>query len=258
MLCGFFHDLTVSHVFPRSVGNNTAFKAYGYNVTSSGEFERLLPTRFPKGISFRTLCQRCNSSLGSNEDKVIKDFFCGVTDALRSTSVILPDPWRIRTRPGRLFRAALAYLVTANNTGRRTRLDGDVKKIFEGSVPINQSTLRLYYWPYTGPWLTVIRDIMVSYKFFKEPIWLNILKFKPVGFAITDSRRLFNLPCLNAFFSRDIDDLIEIPLWRAQQENDIHWPASPGPKGAVLCSSESPNLVAAASWRSIKPRSNSS
>ena len=253
-LCGFYQDLTDSHVFPRSTGNSSVFRAYGYDATSTGKFENLIPRRFANGISFRTLCADCNNALGGQEDQIVKRLFADVRAALKPSPLIVSDPHWLSTKPIRLFRAILAYVATANDKGPKSRLDDEIISIFKGQKTAKQCAFRVYYWPYTGPWLTMIRDIQISYNFFKDPTWLNVIKFKPLGFAITNRSHLFNLPCLNDYFGKRIDDYGQIPIWRTHIERDIHWPANPGQNGAVLYNSASYSFVAAASWRNIRPR----
>lgn len=254
MLCGYYSDLTESHVFPKSVGNNIAFKAYGYHSTSSGEFSAMAPRNFPGGVAFYTLCANCNNGLGQREDRVVKRLFDDLRVALRSPSLWLPDRFTVTTTPNRLFRAILATLVSSNDKMASTALDVDVREIFSGKKSVHDTRLRVYYWPYTGPYLTIIRDLSVSYDFFRNPIWMHVAKFKPVGFAVSDSIQLKSLPCLNTYLCREIDDQLGIPFYRSHRENHPHWPAEPGQNGAVLSSSESPGIVAAPSWRNIRPR----
>ncbi|MBL8576112.1 MAG: hypothetical protein JNK47_02710 [Mesorhizobium sp.] len=251
-ICGHHENLTVSHVFPQAIGNSGKFRAFGFTNTSSGQIEALIPRTFSNGVAFRTLCHDCNSSLGGTEDRVVIDFFSQAKAALKASPLIVSDPYIIRTKPNRLFRAVLGCFAAANDTGQNTRLDDEISRIFKDRIRLKESEIRIYYWPYSGPWLTVVRDVVVSYNFARDSFWVNCLKFKPVGFAVTDKKSLFDLPCLNTYLCNDQDGEMDIPFWRKHRENDIHWPANPGTNGMVLCSSESPSFVAAPSWRNVR------
>ena len=251
-LCGHHEDLTISHVFPQAVGNSGKFRAFGFDTTSTGRINEQIPRTFPNGIAFRTLCRDCNSSLGGNEDQEIIKLFGQAKAAIRPSSIISADPYVIRTKPNRIYRAVLAYFASANDTGEQARLDQDISNVLSGRTHPKESSLRIYYWPYSGPWLTVIRDVVVSYKFAEDSFWVNVLKFKPIGFAVTDQHRFFDFPCINTYLCNDQDDGMDIPFWRKHRENDIHWPVNPGRHGMVACSSRSPNFVAAASWRNVR------
>lgn len=248
-LCGFFGHLTESHVFPKSVGNNIAFRAHGYHSTSTGEASELLPRRFPKGVCFRTLCQGCNSKLGGSEDREITSLFRQASNLLRIKNLILPDQMVLTVRPNRLIRAILAYLVTANDKGMDTKLDEEVREIFDGKISVKDTTFRVYYWPYTGRWLTIIRDLQVLYNFGGDPIWMQVAKFKPLGFAVTDTRELHGLPCINDYACNWDDQERSIPWVRSHQENHQHWPANPGRNGVVLSSADCVSVIAVPTWR---------
>jgi hypothetical protein len=248
-LCKKYEDLTQSHIFPRAVGNNVLFKAYGYGTTSTGQSEKLAARRFPSGVSFRTLCRDCNSKLGGSEDKEIVSFFAKVSADLRAKSLILPSPLQYTVKPNKIIRAVLAYLAIANDRSAPSAFDNEVRSVFLGKKHLRDLTFRVFYWPYNGKWLTIIKDVFVSHYFFKDPIWMQVAKFKPIGFAITDSKTLFKLPCINDYVTDHDEQERTIPLFLDQRESDIHWPANPGKTGAVLTSQDTGCVIAAPSWR---------
>lgn len=242
-LCGHFSQLTETHILPRSAGNLRDLLAHSYLASSSGADEELLARRFKNGISFWTLCRDCNSSLGSNEDREIAHLYDRVLGDL-NRGVILPSPLRYVVRPNKLMKGILAHIASANDPGTRTAFEKEVQEIFQGKKHIRDTRLRIYYWPYLGRYQTIIRDVSVSYNFFKDPIFMQVIKMRPLGFAVTDSQMLFGRPCLNMYRTdRDAEEY-EIPLFLEHQENHPHWPATPGNNGAAMFSSKSMGVIA--------------
>lgn len=242
-LCGAYSQLTEAHILPRAAGNTKDLLAHSFLASSSGEDENLLARRFRNGLSFWTLCKDCNSRLGSNEDKEITSFYDRVGSDL-GRGVILPSPLRYVVRPNLLIRGILAHTASANDTGARTLFDTEVQEIFLNRKTLQDSRLRIYYWPYIGDRQIVIRDVAVFHNFFSDPMWLQVLKMPPLGFAITDRHTMLGRPCLNMYrVNRDQEEM-EIPLYLEHLERHPHWPASPGDRGSTLFSSRSTGLVA--------------
>jgi hypothetical protein len=223
-------------------------------TTATADIQNFIPRNFRGGVKFRTLCASCNNKLGTFEDKAIKDFFTRVSTVMRQSSIVLLDERLVEAIPNRIFRAVLAYVSTANDRGNRSALDEHTLQLFNGIKSIQDIPYKIYYWPYTGPWLTVIRDSVISYNFFKDALWMCVIKFKPIGFAVTALDANLPLPCLNNYLTRGSDELAYLPLLASQSENDLHWPANPGSQDAVMASSESVSFIAAASWRGVKPK----
>ena len=242
-LCGAYSQLTEAHILPKSAGNTKDLVAHSYLASSSGEDENLLARRFKHGISFWTLCKDCNSRLGASEDKEIAHFYDRVDSDLKR-SVILPSPLKYVVRPNLLMRGILAHTASANDNGARTLFDNEVMDIFLGKKTLQDSRLRIYYWPYIGSRQIIIRDVAVSNNFFSDPVWLQVIKMPPLGFAITDKPSLLGLPCLNFYRTSRGQEEMEIPLFLEHIENHPHWPASPGDRGATLFSSHSAGVIA--------------
>lgn len=250
-LCGSYGDLTDSHILPRSAGNQRAFLAEGFLTSVTAKEDEPLKRRFTNGVSFRTLCASCNSALGGSEDKEISCLFQRVRRTLQSPLKMMPELMTFEVRPNLIFRAVLAHLVSANDSGVPSHFDNEVRAIFQGKKSLRETWINVFCWTYTGKWLTVVRDVAVT-EFVgrgNDPDVLQVLKFRPLGFAITPNAKFRNRTRLNDYLLPHESLVTSLPIRLSPQDRHPHWPATTGETGIMLSGGSSGGLVATPMWR---------
>jgi len=251
LLCNKYSKLSEAHIFPKSVGNKGPFLAKGFMTSSIASNSRILNRRFINGVCFKTLCAECNNNIGGKEDKELSEFFAAVRCYIFSKLPIKPSLAHFKVRPNVLIKAVLVHLLSANDRGVPSLFDEEVRAIILSSKNLRETKLRVFYWPYTGKWLTVVRDISVTENVQKiqNSDWLQVIKLKPLGFAVTDSCEFRGLPCLNNFITNHDSQTIEIPININRIDKDRHWPAETSINGLMLSGDNTSGFIATPSWR---------
>jgi hypothetical protein len=250
MLCEKYGDLSETHILPQSAGNNKPFSGWSLGVSLSEQRDRTLRRRFPHGVQFRTLCRDCNNALGGSEDKELARLFALVR-AFAGTSIkLLPELTSLEVRVNLIIRGVLAHLLSANDRGYPGRFEQEVRSLFRGEKTIRECPLRVFYWRYTGQWLTIVRDISVMEVVGRrsEPDWLQVLKLNPIGFAVTDQQSFRGLPCLNNYATAHDSAFAEIPFRLFPSDSNAQWPANTGERGIMLTGAGT-SLVVEPMWR---------
>lgn len=190
------------------------------------------------GVSFRSLCENCNSTLlGTNYDPALIEFSNSVTQFLRS-ALTIPDVAKVRVYPGLVARSVLGHIF-ALGIERRERtplLSAAVEFFQDKSRPLPEG-IEIYYWVYPYRRQIALRDASMLTDFFQSPpIVFWCLKYFPLGFMVTWGNELphrIKLPSLRKFMLNAGVHFAEIPLYlRVVPHQD--WPEIPDDNGALL------------------------
>jgi hypothetical protein len=241
-LCRNYSDLTEDHIPPGAVGNDGRWIAHSYLTTASADKELIFGREFRSGIRFRTICADCNNKLGGREDKALTNFF-EKTSKLLNSPLILTSTMRIPAKPNLIYRAVLAHLIAANDSGVPTAFDIEGRNIFNGKQNLRLSSWSLFYWIYNGPSIFVMRNAYYTIWHPLEIVPIQILKCYPLAFVFAQKPWFGGLPNLLQFVQSRDDEEIELPLLMGARENHETWPAVPVGNTSILLAGDSFGFV---------------
>lgn len=232
LVCGYYENLTVTHILPQSIGNKgmmfgTSF--FGANKTG----DTFAKTKFPNGVSFKTACAKCNSTIGAGADRELKKF-CTKLEKNLSSLLKLPDKIEINCRPNLLIKAAISHLLSANYKRLETNFDAIARAVYAGEVDIKETELKVFIWPFVGNNYFLCRDFIKFSIAGKKPEQLHVLKLKPIAIAVTHGLTIENATCLNTYKTRKDKLLCTIPINIFHRDLDPYWPASPDGDNGIL------------------------
>ena len=241
-ICGEEGKLTVDHVPPLSC-----------RVIGSGELrsliERLSPDsrgprrarRLQNGVSYRSLCRRCNSEkLGLEYDPALAEF-CARVRAVAESSLRLPRQLTVRVKPQRVMRSVLGHMAAQGvNRYRKGPITEPLRDyLLDSSTPLPDG-LRFYYWLYPFRGQVAVRDAVRISSGVGEPTLFWLLKFAPLAFMASfeqGTEPAHRLMRLDPFGADPIDAEYDVGL---TLEPILHqyWPEAPDADGAVMYGQE--------------------
>lgn len=180
---------------------------------SSGGEKWELPRRFQAGVSFRSLCRRCNTELlGAAYDPALGEFSAQVR-ALANSPLALPASVDVMIRPQPVMRSVLGHLaaqgVDRYQKGPYTEPIRDY--LLDPSLP-PPAQLRMYYWLYPYRSTVLIRDAAriehLGSGQGSVAFWL--MKFYPLAFMVTLSE-----PAQRLYRMEDLDRFAQVPFAQA-------------------------------------------
>lgn len=237
-ICGVEGKLTIDHVPPRSC-----------RVIGSGELrsliERLSPDsrgpqrarRLQNGVSYRSLCRRCNSEkLGAEYDPALAEFCEGVR-TVGNSSFVLPNQLTVRVRPQRVMRSVLGHMAAQGvNRYRKGPITEPLRDYLLDTSASLPEGLRFYYWMYPFRGQVVVRDAVRMRSGFGDPIPFWLLKFAPLAFMASfeqGDEPAYRLMRLDPFGKDSIDAEYDVGLSLNPIPHE-YWPEAPDDDGAVM------------------------
>lgn len=190
------------------------------------------------GVSFRSLCEQCNSSLlGAIYDQTLIEFSNSVTLFLKS-AITVPEVAAVTITPGLVVRSVLGHLFALGIDRReRTPLLSEAAYFFSDISRPLPDGMDIYYWVYPYRRQIAIRDGALLTDFFKSPpIIFWCLKYFPLGFMITWGNKhpdRVTLPRLNDFMLNAGAHPADVRLHLRSFPHQS-WPEAPGKTGAVF------------------------
>ena len=239
-ICGETAKLTEDHTPPKVCTRREPMELRPLYADSSKAGTK--PRKFQQGVTYRTLCARCNNDLlGGKYDLALGEFASEVR-ALASSRLELPDQAWVKMRPQPVIRSVLGHLTAQGLDGYHP--EAAVTEplrdyILDSSRPL-PDMLRIYYWFYPfrdqvllkgagrmelrgdGPTRTVV---------------FSLMKFYPLAFFVTMGEGaqpryplLFNLDAY-----RDVPFEYEAQVGLLiRRLVPQRWPESPGTHGMVI------------------------
>jgi hypothetical protein len=165
------------------------------------------------GVKYRTLCQTCNSRLGSDYDPTLVEFATGIGVYLK-TSIALPAIVHHKTKPNRLTRAILGHLLAAKAEPEQTTADVAMRQYVKDPTKTLPAEIRVLYWVYPHPNIIVIRDVVMPAQRGKFSNWgfFSVLKYFPFAYLVNNLSSYEGLSDLSLFTGPDIDHEADIPI----------------------------------------------
>lgn len=241
-VCGAVGPLTTDHSPPKSCLRPTAVQVRHITEMLSVELaaERTKGRFMQNGLSFRTLCHRCNNDyLGLRYDPELARFNNAVTQFLTS-SLTLPPVATIRGNPQRMMRSIFGHIaaqgVDRYLKGPETEALADWFK--DETLPL-PAGVRFYYWPFPHQGCVIFRDAAYLSISRGEPVAIWLLKFFPVAFLMTFEKpgeSFFTLPRLSEF-DTSLPVEVDLPLVLHTIPHR-YWPEAPTDDSAITYGKE--------------------
>lgn len=232
LVCGYYENLTITHILPQSIGNKGLMFATSFLGTNKNN-NQYAKTKFPNGVSFKTACGKCNKKIGSGPDKEMKRLCVKLEKNLLS-QLKLPNIIQINCRPNLIIKAAIGHLLSANYKRHDTNFEDIARAILNDKSDINETELKVYIWPFMGDNYLMCRDFFKTTFANTELKQIHVLKLKPIAIAVTHGLKIKNSTCLNTYKTRQDKSLCNIPIKIYNIDRHPHWPASPEDDEAVL------------------------
>jgi len=184
-ICEQEKDLSMDHVPPKVCpsAKNTVISKLFYQMTNNRAFR---PRISQNGITFKTLCNACNNSLGTRYDQCLGDFSRTIESSIES-NLILPSSFEMECRPNAIMRSVLGHLLAAKTETDEVIIDKLIRPcILDPSLPIHDD-IHIFYWIYPYEKTIIFRDFgMPAVRGqFNKPGFFNMIKFYPIAFLIT-------------------------------------------------------------------------
>jgi len=189
-ICGNFSKLTSDHVPPKSCSNLGV-----YIIKDWANTARHLKTQ--NGISFRTICAKCNNEgLGSLDPELAK-FSDHVKKFLKSraSGINFPQGYKIFVSCKTIVRCVAGHILAAHDgteklSERLHHADfpylSDLHRLYEGQ---NLSHYTIGAWIHNFPTVNIYPSAGISTPFSKAPpSMFSLLSFFPLGFMIIHRR----------------------------------------------------------------------
>jgi hypothetical protein len=239
-ICGARGPLTNDHTPPKSCGLGTPVELQSLRskISTSGE-KWDQPRRFQSGVTYRSLCARCNNKLlGQTYDPALASFSAQVR-ALASSQLALPSTVQLSVQPQAVIRSVIGHLcaqgVERYAKGPFTEPIRDY--LLDSALPL-PGGLRLYYWLYPYRSQVLIRDAArIEHLGSGQGVnafWL--MKFYPLAFMVTLDEKgphAYTLTNLDQY-GRDPFALVRALPLSLRPQMPGGWPEHPESDAAIL------------------------
>jgi len=176
------------------------------------------------GVKYRTICKKCNETLGHRYDPVLNEWNRKVALFLKS-NLHLPPVVQFETKPTAIVRAVLGHLLAAKLTPDDSAPDSLIRSfLFDDSQPI-PNEINVFYWIYPYDYQLILRDFAIL-KLTREGKIItlcNLLKFFPVAYLVTSHKHFDGLPALTEHRHLPPSEMANVPVPLSKlRESD--WP----------------------------------
>lgn len=236
-ICGESGPLTADHIPPKSairVRDMLIQDIISHLSIQDKIGEKKKGKQAQGGVSFRSLCARCNNSiLGGACDKQIGDISEKISNHLES-KIILPrnQDLVIPCYPQKLSRAVLGHLkavgIERYKMGKGTE---EFREYLMDSTKPLPEFINIYYWVFPFNKHVVIRDAGMTDLKINEPVTFWAMKFYPLAFLVT-----FDEPAGYNFGNYDLgkyrfcefDEIVDLPIPTSPEKiKHQYWPEAP-------------------------------
>lgn len=236
-ICGNVGPLTADHSPPKSCYRPKAVQVrHIVEMLSPNEMtEKAKGRLLQNGLTFRTLCHRCNNDfLGLRYDPELACFTNSVANFLTS-SMTLPGVATIRGNPQRMMRSIFGH-IAAQGVDRYLKgpeTEPLVDWFQDDTLPLPEG-VRFYYWPFPYQGCVIFRDAVYLQISTGKPVVIWLMKFFPVSFLMAFEKTpepYFTLPTLSAYHNA-LPVEVDLPLV-LQNIPHRYWPEAPSDDSAI-------------------------
>jgi hypothetical protein len=173
---------------------------------------RQRPTFSQSGLRFETLCRRCNSALG-DFDPALKAL-CDEVHQVLTSRIVRLSPIQVSFRPNAVLRAVLGHMLAAKPQTDDAWPDPLLRPVLLDRTASLPGTVHVYWWVYPHRSIQIRRDFVMPqrpWQFDTLGIF-SVVKFYPLGFAVTDCTNFAGLPDLAVFGATPTTTEVEVEL----------------------------------------------
>jgi hypothetical protein len=191
----------------------------------------------PKRLKVSNDCKKCNELLGHRYDPALIELAKFVSCQLTST-LTLPRPLKIRTRPAAILRSVLGHLLAAKIETDSSLFDDEVRPcILDETIPVPEK-YHLHYWIYPYRMTVVMRDslsieLAMTMNSDNRHIYFQLLKFFPLAFCVLDRSDITTPPSFGYFNDVSPSEIRQISI-DLNEVRDAHFPEHPGETRATF------------------------
>lgn len=208
-ICQNTASLSWDHVPPKGGIDLSSMEVRNYK---NSNFSPNSPNRdiMQNGLKFRTICNRCNSQLGSLYDisfnQFIKDAF-----SFAQTKLYIPQTILIKTSPTKIIKSLLGHLLATKTDNCNGELDILTREYLFNENAILSKEVHIYCWYYPYDCTIIRNDICQVIQFPDKYFIYSIIKTFPLAFAISLDDNLHDL----------LIDSTEITKYNCNNENEL-------------------------------------
>ena len=177
-----------------------------------------------KGLSYTTICRKCNSLLGKRYDWALNEFALSVGRYLK-TNLTLPETIHHRVKPQRVMKSVTGHLLAAKKTTENSQFDKLMRAyVLEPDMPLPEE-INFFYWVYPYRNQRVLREFAKCTLFGDSHSLevMQLLKYFPIAYLCSYSREYKNLPTLSQYRNATLDEEFEVPIILSRIEGP-DWP----------------------------------
>ena len=217
-LCLLVKPMSEDHVPPRCVGNDKPVKIRRfYHDQHLGKFPYAIRV-VRGGITFKTLCQDCNSLIGQ-WDPSLKTLVAAAKSAHRRGDLILKGDIKM----GAVVRAVLGHFIAAKLVIDDSEPDKTARDYLLNGSPLDpMMNIHLWHYPYDD--LAIARDFVVTD--LKDKVntgILSVMKFRPLAMCSSFDGPSLKYPSIAQYSL--VDPSTEVPVsFSLGDRVDSLWP----------------------------------
>ena len=186
-ICGEKRKLTEDHVPPK-FWHNSSQKRYSiaFSTGDPPQAKNLFPWKANHGITYKSICQECNSWLGSEADKEMKVVCDAVHKQLHSKIFLRYASVEIKVN--RVARSVVGHMLAAKNFfDVECTIDEKLRAYVLDKTALPPENMYLYYYPYEYDYIVVARDL-ISGAAGLESAMLSMISSYPLAFLLSNKR----------------------------------------------------------------------
>lgn len=237
-ICGEDGPLTEDHTPPKCCRGISAgeIRSLIERLSRDGGAPRTA-RRVQSGVSYRTLCRRCNSEkLGGEYDPALAEF-CEQVRHVASSVLDIPTTLRLRIKPQRVMRSVLGHMA-AQGVDRYFKgpITEPLRDYILGESNDLPANIRLYYWLYPYRHQVLVRDAVRINMGHSDPVLFWLMKFYPLAFLATfdeQDQDFFRLTSLHPYGREPLNASADVAVITRPVRHEL-WPEAPDSDGAIL------------------------
>lgn len=203
-ICGKKRKLTEDHVPPK-FWHNSSQKRYSiaFSTADPPQAKSPFPWKANHGITYKSICQECNSWLGSEADKEMKVMCDAVHKQLHREIFLCYE--NVEVKVNRVARSVIGHMLAAKNFyDAECTIDNALRAYVLNKTALPPEDMYLYYYPYEYESIVVARDF-ISGAAGLESAMLSMISSYPLAFLLSNKR----IQGMGEMFSKCTTDIDE-------------------------------------------------
>lgn len=239
-ICGTEGVLKWDHVPPKQDHNSQPSVVNPFFTFDKGEISPDIHRDAQNGVKFRTVCEKCNSTLlGGQYDRSLIDYSTFIEDQIFSKQEVT-DPVYVEVKINRLCRSICGHFLSCLvRYDDQNLIDKALREYFLNPDYLPPPDMQLLTWVYLYNVIVIQRNFVTiasleEGRLFEFPDGLtSVMSSFPVSFVLHDGKRTCGLIDLFSYCTSEIDDVVKIPVQLGSYcypntniVRDPRWPAN--------------------------------